>query len=100
MSLFEAILSLGILIIISAVISAAEMSLAGARKIKLQSLVNDGDARAQLVLELQSQPGRFITVVQIGLNMVAIFRWNYWRKCDSPLLSPRLNPTRQCRMAR
>ncbi|SUB37439.1 Uncharacterised protein [Pasteurella multocida] len=32
MSLFEAILSLGILIIISAVISAAEMSLAGARK--------------------------------------------------------------------
>ncbi|HDR1123469.1 hemolysin family protein [Pasteurella multocida] len=72
MSLFEAMLSLGILIIISAVISAAEMSLAGARKIKLQSLVNDGDARAQLVLELQSQPGRFITVVQIGLNMVAI----------------------------
>ncbi|MGY4676492.1 hemolysin family protein [Pasteurella sp. P03HT] len=72
MTLFEAILSLSVLIIISSIISAAEMSLAGARKLKLQNLVNEGDERAALVLELQSQPGRFITVVQIGLNMVAI----------------------------
>lgn len=72
MGLFEAILSLATLIAISSVISSAEISLAGARKLKLQSLANDGDERAKLVLQLQAQPGRFITVAQIGLNMVAI----------------------------
>ncbi|WP_455648150.1 hemolysin family protein [Lonepinella koalarum] len=72
MELFEAILIILLLIIISAVISSAEISLAGARKIKLQVLANDGDIRATQVLQLQEKPGRFITVVQIGLNMVAI----------------------------
>ncbi|WP_439287780.1 hemolysin family protein [Lonepinella sp. BR2904] len=72
MGLFEAIFSIIGLIMLSAVISSAEISLAGARKIKLQVLANDGDIRATQVLQLQEKPGRFITVVQIGLNMVAI----------------------------
>lgn len=73
MSLLQAILIIIGLIIISAVVSAAEISLAGARKLKLQALANEGDKRAMQVLKLQEYPGRFITVVQIGLNMVAIF---------------------------
>ncbi|AAU37180.1 MULTISPECIES: hemolysin family protein [Basfia] len=73
MGLFEAIFILFLLIVISAIISSSEISLAGARKIKLQSLANEGDTRAEKVLKLQEHPGRFITVVQIGLNMVAIF---------------------------
>ena len=73
MNLLEAILIIIGLIIISAVVSAAEISLAGARKLKLQALANEGDKRAMQVLKLQEHPGRFITVVQIGLNMVAIF---------------------------
>lgn len=73
MGLFEAILIIFVLIIISAVISSAEISLAGARKLKLQAMANEGDMRAEKVMKLQEQPGRFITVVQIGLNMVAIF---------------------------
>ncbi|MFD0966906.1 hemolysin family protein [Seminibacterium arietis] len=72
MVLFEAIVILVILISISAVVSCAEISLAGARKIKLQQLANEGNERAKLVLRLQQSPGRFFTVVQIGLNMVAI----------------------------
>lgn len=72
MNLFEAILILIALIIISAIISSAEISLAGARKLKLQQLANEGNTKASQVLKLQEQPGRFITVVQIGLNMVAI----------------------------
>ena len=72
MNLFEAILILVVLIIISAIISSAEISLAGARKLKLQQLANEGNIKASQVLKLQEQPGRFITVVQIGLNMVAI----------------------------
>ena len=72
MSLSAAILILIVLIIISAILSSAEISLAGARRIKLQTLANEGNIQAEKVLKLQEQPGRFITVVQIGLNMVAV----------------------------
>lgn len=72
MGLFEFFIILLLLIVLSAVISSAEISLAGARKLKLQNLANEGDKRAEKLLKLQEQPGQFITVVQIGLNMVAI----------------------------
>ncbi|MDO4627239.1 MAG: hemolysin family protein [Pasteurellaceae bacterium] len=72
MGLLESILVLILLILISAVVSSAEISLAGSRKIKLQALANEGNLKAAQVLQLQESPGRFITVVQIGLNMVTI----------------------------
>lgn len=72
LNLVESILIIFLLIVLSAVISSAEISLAGARKLKLQNLANEGNVAAQKVLALQEQPGQFITVVQIGLNMVAI----------------------------
>lgn len=72
MSLSAAIFILIVLIIVSAILSSAEISLAGARRIKLQTLANEGNIKAEKVLKLQEQPGRFITVVQIGLNMVAV----------------------------
>lgn len=72
MSLFEFFLILFILTAVSAVISSAEIALASSRKLRLQQMGSNGDLRALMVLQLQEQPGRFITVVQIGLNMVAV----------------------------
>ena len=72
MGWLEPVFIILILIVISAVVSSAEISLAGARKLKLQALVNEGNQKAEQVLRLQERPGRFITVVQIGLNMVAV----------------------------
>ncbi|MFZ7217305.1 hemolysin family protein [Avibacterium avium] len=95
MGLFEAIFSLAALIGISAVISSAEISLAGARKLKLQSLENEGDERAKLVLQLQAQPGRFITVVQIGLNMVAILGGVIGERAISPAIEALLTTYHQ-----
>lgn len=53
-------------------VSCAELALASSRKIKLQVMGKEGDVRAFDVLQMQQQPGSFITVVQIGLNAVAI----------------------------
>ena len=53
MSLLSATLLLILLIIISAIVSSAEIALAGARRIKLQNMVNEGNAKAALVLKLQ-----------------------------------------------
>ena len=60
------------LILVSAFFSLAEISLAASRKIKLQLLSEMGNKNADDVLKLQEVPGYFFTVVQIGLNIVAI----------------------------
>ncbi|WP_293766047.1 hemolysin family protein [uncultured Aquitalea sp.] len=72
MSLLHNLVSIGVLILVSAFFSLSEISLAAARKIKLRQMAEEGDARAEQVLDLQAQPGHFFTVVQIGLNAVAI----------------------------
>ena len=61
-----------LLIATSAFFATSEISLAAARKLKLEQLLEEGDARAAKVLALQRQPGHFFTAVQIGLNTVAI----------------------------
>ena len=72
MNIAAAILIILLLILISAFVSSAEIALASSRKIKLQLMGKEGDTRALDVLKMQEQPGSFITVVQIGLNTVAI----------------------------
>ncbi|MEI7346928.1 hemolysin family protein [Dickeya chrysanthemi] len=60
------------LIAISAFFSLSEISLAASRKIKLKLMADEGDLNAVLVLKFQETPGIFFTVIQIGLNAVAI----------------------------
>ncbi|GAA3550524.1 hemolysin family protein [Zobellella aerophila] len=72
MTMFENLLVIALLVAISSFFSVSEIALAAARKMKLRLMVSDGDANAEKVLWLQEQPGNFFTVVQIGLNAVAI----------------------------
>ena len=72
MTLTESLLNIAALIAISALFSLAEICLAASRRLRLRQLADDGDARAEKVLQLQEQPGHYFTVVQIGLNAVAI----------------------------
>lgn len=66
------LISIFCLILISAFFSMAEISLAGSRRVKLQIMIDEGNKKAEKVLELQRKPGNFFTAVQIGINMVAI----------------------------
>ncbi|WP_110459060.1 hemolysin family protein [Shewanella algidipiscicola] len=72
MSFVDNALIILLLIGISCFFSMSEIALAAARKIRLRQMVDEGDLRAERVLKLQAQPGSFFTVVQIGLNAVAI----------------------------
>jgi len=65
-------LILVLLIVISAFFSASEIALTASRRMRLQTLADDGDTRALHVLQLKDMPGNFFTVVQIGVNAVAI----------------------------
>jgi CBS domain containing-hemolysin-like protein len=72
MGLLENTLIILLLIAASAFFAISEISLAAARKLKLEQLLEEGESRAAAVLALQRQPGHFFTAVQIGLNAVAI----------------------------
>ncbi len=70
--MLDSLLVILLLIVISSFFSLSEISLAAARKIKLKLLADEGNVNAQRVLKMQEHPGMFFTVVQIGLNAVAI----------------------------
>jgi len=72
MTLTQSLLLIAALIATSAFFSLAEICLAASRRLRLRQMADDGDARAEKVLALQEQPGHYFTVVQIGLNAVAI----------------------------
>ncbi|QXL84962.1 hemolysin family protein [Comamonas sp. NLF-1-9] len=72
MSPAASLVLIALLIVASAFFSLAEISLAAARRLRLRQMADEGDARAQQVLQTQEQPGDYFTVVQIGINAVAI----------------------------
>ncbi|RJG04121.1 hemolysin family protein [Noviherbaspirillum sedimenti] len=72
MSLFQHIVLLAVLVLAAGFLSLTEISLAGARKIKLKLLAESGDERALKVMALQAQSADFFAASQIGLNAIAI----------------------------
>ena len=72
MDLTTRIIAIVVLILFSGYFSMAEISLAASPKVKLHQALDAGDKRAQKVLDLQVKPGPFFSVIQIGLNAIAI----------------------------
>lgn len=72
MSVYTQLFILFCLIVISAFLSCAEISLASARKSRLKTLADEGDRRAKLVSDLQEHPGQFFSAIQLGTNAVAL----------------------------
>ena len=60
------------LIILSSFFSMAEIALAATKKSKLRVLIEENQVNALKILKLQETPGDYFTVIQIGLNAVAI----------------------------
>ena len=72
MGSIESLFVIAGLIALSALFSMAELSVAASRRVRLRQWLDQGDARAQLVMDVQDEPGDFFTVIQIGQNAVAI----------------------------
>lgn len=72
MDLSLKLLSIFALIVAAAYFAISEISLAGSRRVRLTQMVENGDKRAQEVINLQEKPGPFFSVIQIGINAVAI----------------------------
>ena len=72
MTLTQSLLLILLLIAASAFFSLAEITLAASRRLRLRQMADEGEPRAERVMRLQEQPGHYFTVVQIGVNAVAI----------------------------
>lgn len=92
MSGYSFLISILLLILASAFFSAAEISLTAAKRTKLQALAEKGNSQALKVLVLKDQPGSFFTVVQIGVNMVAVLGGVLGEGFLAPFLLARLEP--------
>lgn len=83
-SLIQLISLLLLLLVASAFFSVSEIALAAARRLRLQTLAEEGDERAAAVLSLQEKPGLFFTGIQVGVNAVAILAGIFGESALSP----------------
>jgi putative hemolysin len=59
-----------VLVLLNGVFSATEIALVTLRRSRLQQLVDEGHGGAVRVLRLKEHPGRFLAVIQIGINFL------------------------------
>ena len=82
------ILILLVLIILNGLFVASEIALVSARKGRLESMANKGDAKAKAALELTESPEKFLSTAQIGITLIAILTGVYSGEKFSENLKP------------
>lgn len=83
-SSYPQLLTLFFLVLGGAYCSSAEIALAAANKNRLQTLSEEGDRRAALVLELQSHPGQFFSAIQVLTNALVLLGGAFGESAFSP----------------
>ena len=66
-----------VLVVLNGFFAMAEMALVRAKRARLQAKAEAGDAGAAAALDLQGNPSRFLSTVQIGITLVGIVAGAY-----------------------
>lgn len=61
-----------LLLVLNGFFAMSELAVVSARRGRLQRLAGEGDRGAQVALELASDPGEFLSSVQIGITLIGI----------------------------
>ena len=61
-----------ILIILTGYLSMAELAVVSVRKAKMQKYLEEGNEKAQIVLDLLEDPNEFLSTVQIGISLIGV----------------------------
>jgi len=69
-NLTPGLITIGVLLIINAILIMAETALLSSRKARLQNEVNKGNERAGIALKLIETPNQFLSVTQIGITTI------------------------------
>ncbi|MBL0357340.1 MAG: HlyC/CorC family transporter [Chitinophagaceae bacterium] len=82
------IIILFILIIVNGLFTMSEIALVSARKGRLESMANKGDAQAKAALHLTENPEKFLSTAQIGITLISILTGVYSGEKFSKDLQP------------
>jgi len=69
---FDVVLILA-LVVLNGVLSMSELAIVSAREARLKAMAKSGSGGAKCAIELAADPGRFISTVQTGITLIAIF---------------------------
>ena len=61
------------LVVLNGVLSMSELAIVSSREARLKAMAKSGSLGAQKALDLAADPGRFLSTVQSGITMIAIF---------------------------
>lgn len=61
-----------LLVLLNGLLALAEFALVSARKARLQQLTDQGDARAEIALQVAREPGEFLSTIQIGITLIGV----------------------------
>jgi magnesium and cobalt exporter, CNNM family len=61
------------LICLNGVLAMGELAIVSSREARLKAMARSGSAGAQCALDLSADPGRFLSTVQSGITLIAIF---------------------------
>lgn len=75
--LITSIIILVVLILVSGVLSASEIALSSASRIKVKLLVESGDKKAARLLKAMDEPGNFFATTQLYITFIAFFSGAY-----------------------
>ena len=59
--------------LLNGVLSMSELAIVSSREARLKAMAKSGSSGAQCALDLASDPGRFLSTVQTGITLIAIF---------------------------
>ena len=68
----EQIFILIFLILLNGLFAMSEIAIVSSRKSRLEELMRKGNRKAKLVLELSESPNRFLSIIQVGITLIAI----------------------------
>jgi putative hemolysin len=61
------------LVLLNGVLAMSELAIVSSREARLKAMAKSGSRGAQKALDLAADPGRFLSTVQSGITMIAIF---------------------------
>ena len=65
------------LICLNGILAMSELAIVSAREARLKAMANAGSAGARCALQLATEPGRFLSTVQVGITLIGILAGAY-----------------------
>ena len=78
------------LILVNGIFAMSEIAVVSSKRIRLQTLADNGSRGAQAAIELADSPSRFLSTVQVGITLIGIFNGAFGEASLVTKLSPTL----------